>query len=226
MLERMKGNSAVRNSYDRWSRNYDDQENPTRDLDLLVLQSLVPPLKGRQVVEFGCGTGKNLRWLAPRCHLLLGLDFSAGMLAMARRKIRSPNVHLLLCDLSDELPLTDHFADVVLISLILEHMVSTEPVFRSAAQLMTAGAWLIVSEYHPDRINAGSGAQFQTRKGDPPHFIGSFAHSPAEMQRVAAAHGLRLVDTAEWFVESPPGTIQDDERVPRILSLRFRLDNG
>jgi malonyl-CoA O-methyltransferase len=227
MLTRMKSNSAVRTAYDRWSHSYDDQENPTRDLDLLVLQKLVPPLSGRRVVEFGCGTGKNLQWLAPRCRWLLGLDFSAGMLAVAKHKVRSPNVDYLLCDLSETLPLTGHFADVVLVSLILEHLVSTEPVFRNAAQLMAPESWLIVSEYHPDRIIAGSGAQFQTGEDSPPHFIGSFAHSAAEMQRAAALHGLCLVDTAEWSMENWQGVaVNEDSTLRRILSLRFRPEAG
>jgi malonyl-CoA O-methyltransferase len=226
MLEEMNDDSAVRTSYDHWSSSYDAQENPTRDLDLVVLQSLVPSLAGCQVVEFGCGTGKNLQWLAPRCHQLLGLDFSAGMLGVARRKVRAPNVHLLLCDLSKALPLNGRFADVVLVSLILEHMISTEPVFRNAAQLMAPGAWLIVSEYHPDRIKAGSGARFQPTEGESPHVIGSFAHSAAEMQRAAAAYGLRLIDTGEWSEEVQPETASDEDLIPRILSLRFRLQSG
>jgi len=53
----------VADAYDRWSRQYDDDQNATRDLDAFVLRQVPLQLAGARVLEVGCGTGKNSAWL-------------------------------------------------------------------------------------------------------------------------------------------------------------------
>ena len=55
--------SDVADAYDRWSRQYDDDQNATRDLDAFVLRQAPLHLAGARVLEVGCGTGKNSAWL-------------------------------------------------------------------------------------------------------------------------------------------------------------------
>lgn len=221
----MQDRDQIRAAYDRWSHSYDAQENTTRDLDLIVLQSLVPPLAGRMVVELGCGTGKNLAWLAPRCCQLVGLDFSTGMLWIAKHKLRSANLSLVQCDVTQPVPLAAGLADVVLVSLILEHVASLKSVFMNASWLMAPGAWLIVSEFHPDRLQAGQGARFREGPTGEYTAVGSLAHTREEMIAAARASGLRLLDAAEWSVHRRAVfTGEEKEDDPLILSLRFRKD--
>ena len=56
----------VAGSYDRWASTYDQDTNRTRDLDARVLREQGPRVRGRSVVELGCGTGKNSAWIAPQ----------------------------------------------------------------------------------------------------------------------------------------------------------------
>src|SRR5258705_8268803 len=78
----------VADAYDRWSRQYDDDQNATRDLDAFVLRQVPLHLAGARVLEDGCGTGKNSAWLASQARELIALDFSPGMLDVARRRGR------------------------------------------------------------------------------------------------------------------------------------------
>ncbi|MBU0493122.1 MAG: class I SAM-dependent methyltransferase [Chloroflexi bacterium] len=212
----------IRGAYDRWSETYDTQQNPTRDLDALVLQRLVPALDGLlTVVEAGAGTGKNTAWLAPRCARLIGLDFSPGMLQVARHRVRSPHVQFLLHDIQQPWPLADASADIVLFNLILEHIESLEPVFCHAARVMRPGARLLISEFHPGRVLEGKGARIDQGE-EPGEFVGTFLHLLEEYVVAGSAAGLELESTAEWTVALLGGSTPDaDELQPLILSLCF-----
>jgi hypothetical protein len=68
--------AEVGRAYDRWAASYDADRNATRDLDAAVVRSVPFVLDGRDVLELGCGTGKNTPWLAGRAKTVIGLDFS------------------------------------------------------------------------------------------------------------------------------------------------------
>jgi hypothetical protein len=52
---------------------YDDELNATRDLDARILRDRGSEITGRDVLELGCGTGKNSEWLALYARNLLCL---------------------------------------------------------------------------------------------------------------------------------------------------------
>src|SRR6476659_4013139 len=95
MLEQPQGSHStgaptdVADAYDRWSRQYDDDRNATRDLDAFVLRQVPLQLAGARVLAVGCGTGNNSAWLVSQVRELIALDFSAGMIDVARRRVRS-----------------------------------------------------------------------------------------------------------------------------------------
>src|SRR5262245_18756872 len=89
----------VANAYDRWAATYDSDVNPTRDLDAEVLRRAGPPVEGRDVLEIGCGTGKNTRWLSERARSVVALDFSAGMVARARERVPAGHVNFVHHDI-------------------------------------------------------------------------------------------------------------------------------
>ena len=79
--------NRIKNDYDNWATNYDNNINPTRDLDKLATKESLFNINFSNVLELGCGTGKNTEWLITKADKLVGLDFSEGMLNLARYKI-------------------------------------------------------------------------------------------------------------------------------------------
>lgn len=57
---------SIEKAYDAWSREYDTNENKTRDLDVKATKETLSRYKFEHVIELGCGTGKNTRWLLSR----------------------------------------------------------------------------------------------------------------------------------------------------------------
>lgn len=204
---------SIQSAYDRWSRTYDTQPNPTRDMDAAILNHILPDLTGLTVVEAGCGTGKNSRRLAAACRRLIALDFSEGMMAVARRKVQADNVTWARCDLNHPWPLATETADLVIFNLVLEHIDHLEPVFAQAARVLRPAGLLLLSEFHPIRLTEGKGAQITAADGEILEFVGSYRHTFAEFETSAAPFNLTLQKAKEW-------TPEGEER-PLLLTMQF-----
>ena len=65
----------VQQAYNAWSETYDSVENITRDIDAKALRELVSG-ENLDILEIGCGTGKNTEFLQTKAKHLIGADFS------------------------------------------------------------------------------------------------------------------------------------------------------
>ena len=92
--------NKIMNDYNKWAFQYDNNINLTRDLDKIVIKKSLVNLNFSNVLELGCGSGKNTEWLITRANKLVGLDFSKGMLDIARNKIISPKATFIETDLN------------------------------------------------------------------------------------------------------------------------------
>ena len=66
----------IKDDYDAWAQQYDIDVNPTRDLDKIATIESLSSMDFSNVLEIGCGTGKNTEWLITKANSLVGLDFS------------------------------------------------------------------------------------------------------------------------------------------------------
>ena len=112
--------SDVAQAYDRWSRRYDDDHNATRDLDARVVRQSPLRVAGARVLELGCGTGKNSEWLAAQGRELVALDFSPGMLDVARRRVRAAHVRFVEHDITRPWPVEPASMDIVVGNLVID----------------------------------------------------------------------------------------------------------
>ena len=92
--------------YNAWAYQYDNNINPTRDLDKVVTKKSLSNIDFFKVLELGCGSGKNTEWLISKADRLVGLDFSKNMLALARKKITSEKVTFINADINKKWPLS------------------------------------------------------------------------------------------------------------------------
>src|SRR3954467_1513940 len=104
---------TVAQAYDRWSATYDEDKNITRDLDASVLRRAPLALAGRDVLELGCGTGKNTAYLASQAKSVLALDFSEAMIARGHERLTTSNVLFIRHDIRDTFPLEASSVDPV-----------------------------------------------------------------------------------------------------------------
>lgn len=206
----------ARKAYQDWAASYDSQENRTRDLDALIVQSIDLPLDGARVIEFGAGTGKNTAYLAERAGTVLALDLSSAMLDRARARLQADHVRFAEHDVTTPWPANNASADLVIGNLVLEHIEAMEPVFTEAARVLVPGGTLFICELHPDRQALGSQAQFQ--QDGQSRRVEAYHHTLSDYVRAGEAAGLALSGINE-AIEA--GVEVSETTPPRLLALTF-----
>ena len=203
------GEARIASAYDRWSEQYDRDANATRDLDAAVLRRAGFRLRGRDVVEIGCGTGKNTAWLAAEASAVTAMDFSEGMLARARARVGAANVAFVAHDVRLAWPIASASVDLVTCNLVLEHVRALGPVFAEAARVLRAGGRLFISELHPCRQLLGGQAHFTHERSGETTLVPAFRRSVSEFVNEGIGAGFAL---------SALGEARDDGRAGRDIA--------
>jgi ubiquinone/menaquinone biosynthesis C-methylase UbiE len=209
-------NDTVAAAYDRWAVQYDDDRNTTRDLDAEVLRRAPLRIVGRDVLELGCGTGKNTVWLADEARQVCALDFSEGMLAAARQRVHAAHVRFVQHDVREPWPLEPTSVDVVVGNLVLEHVHDLTPVYAEAARVLRPGGQLFLCELHPFRQLRGGQAHFVDAATGETVQVPAFTHTIGEYVNGGIEAGLTLRALGEWLEPAADGNTP-----PRLLSVLF-----
>lgn len=150
---------GVREGYDRWSETYDATPNPVVSLDRRHTIVALDPRPGEAVLDAGCGTGSHLSRLCAARSRPVGLDFSRGMLRVARRN--APRAGLAQADLGRGFPVRAGAFDAVLSSLVSEHLTDLRRFFSESFAALRRGGRLVFSAFHPEPALAGVEANFE-----------------------------------------------------------------
>jgi len=150
---------SAQEGYDRWSETYDQTPNPVVRMDGRHTIPLLAPRPRERILDVGCGTGRHFAAMLAASSHAFGLDFSAGMLRIARR--RSPGVPLVVADLQRQFPVRGKSFDAVLCALVGEHLKDLHLTFREMYEVLRPGGRLVFSVYHPEMAAAGIEANFQ-----------------------------------------------------------------
>ena len=203
-------------TYDRWAATYDADKNATRDLDAEVVRRAPIRVEGRDVLELGCGTGKNTVWLASKAKSVVAIDFSIGMIARAHERVGSTNVKFVQHDVCDPWPVPTDSVDLVIANLILEHVHDLEPVFFEAVRVLRPRGHLFFCELHPYRQLTGGQAQFKDPTTGETVLVTAHVHTISEYVNCAIRAGLVVREIGEALEEDAPAG-----EPPRLISMLF-----
>ena len=182
--------------YDAWSSIYDDYPNPTVAVDEMHFWKHWQHLKGIDVIEVGCGTGRNTQKLVRQGNRVVGIDLSNGMLEVAKKRL-SDAAKLLEADFVTYDGFAAHQFDALVTSLVIEHIKDLNAFFKRAATVLKPGGACYISEIHPLKAAAGSRANFKDPKTGRDTYLDSFPHSSEEIESAAQCLGFRLQDTVD-----------------------------
>jgi malonyl-CoA O-methyltransferase len=191
-------NPSVQAGYDRWAEIYDHDDNPLQALEEPLIRAAIGDVAGLRVLDLGCGTGRHALWLAAGGASVTAIDFSAGMLAEARRKPAADAVRFVVHDLHQRLPFADASFDLVVSGLVLEHLHRLDGFFAEAHRVLRAPGRAVVSAMHPAMFLRGAQARFtdpvsgeKVQPGSVPHQISDLSWPP----RAPAFASTRSVST-------------------------------
>jgi ubiquinone/menaquinone biosynthesis C-methylase UbiE len=208
----------VEQAYNKWAEQYDTNINPTRDLEVNSLREALSDLSFSHCLEVGCGTGKNTGWLLSKSDKVLAVDLSGEMLKKARKKISSDKVFFIKTDITENWTFTSDCFDLVVFSLVLEHISDLNHVFQQLQAKVDPGGYVYIGELHPFKQYGGSKARFEV-KGKQQE-VPCFTHNVSDFTNLARDYGFRIVMLNEHFD-------QDDRTdIPRILSLLLQKSAG
>jgi malonyl-CoA O-methyltransferase len=208
---------ATQTGYDQWAGQYDHDGNPLIALEGRALDAWLrgQPAADAQALDVGCGTGRVLLKLAARGWQATGIDFSAGMLAEAQKKIArgaegmSAAPLLITHDLEERFPFADASFSLVTSCLVLEHIRDISAFFSETARVASPGAALFFSAMHPAMFLRGGQANFddpesgeEIRMTSYPHCIADFVN--AMLRAGLVLHGMLEDSPDAAFAEEFP----------------------
>jgi ubiquinone/menaquinone biosynthesis C-methylase UbiE len=189
-------------------------ENKTRDLEATALRKLLSDVDFSDVIELGCGTGKNSGWLSEKAAHVIGIDFSEEMLSIARKKFNKGSIKFINADITRTWNFIETKVDLITCSLVLEHIQNIDFIFQQANRHLKADGFFYIGELHPFKQYEGSRARFE--KGPAIFVLECFAHHLSEYMDAARLNKFSCELMTEWFDDN------NREFTPRIISFLFQ----
>lgn len=200
--------------YNTWAATYDTVVNKTRDLEAKVLRKTLDGHQFNHILEAGCGTGKNTPWLASLATTLTAFDLSEEMMSKAQEKVTGQHVSFRQADLTQSWPALAQPADLIVSSLVLEHIEDLDFIFKEANTVLAKGGLFYICELHPFKQYSGSKARFETNEGLV--VLECYTHHMSDYVKAAGKHGFTMAQTDEWFDGDSANEI------PRLISFVFK----
>ncbi len=114
-----------------------------------VMYSLLGEVRGRRVLDAGCGPGSYTEWLVEHGARVLALDASPSMIELAKQRLRGA-AELRQADLNEPLDFIGASShDVVLCALVLDYVRDWERLFADFHRILDKGGRLVFSVHHP-----------------------------------------------------------------------------
>ena len=114
-----------------------------------ALRALLPPLRGRAVLDLGCGYGWLCRWArAQGAARVVGVDLSERMLERARAETADAGIAYVRADLEDLPPPPGPF-DLVHSALAFHYVVALPRLLGRIRDALGPGGALVFSVEHP-----------------------------------------------------------------------------
>jgi malonyl-CoA O-methyltransferase len=217
---------GVVEGYDRWASTYDRGPNPLVMLEEPVTLALIGDVRGRRILDLGCGTGRYCALLASRGAAVIGLDPSSAMLEQARRKLTEACCFELRQGTLADTSFPDEHFHLVVSALTLGHLPELEPTLREAVRVLEVGGSLVISDIHPYwPVSGHDYTEFFDESGQE-YRIPQYAHLVEEHWQLFRRLGLRLEELGEpriddGLIEHFP-SLEGYRNIPLAIVLRAR----
>lgn len=189
----------VRTGYREWLPTYEQTVEDA--MDLALLDELEDPRWSdvRRAADLACGTGRTGAWLKRRGVAAIdGVDLTPEMLAAARE--RGAHDRLVEGDVA-ETGLDGGAYDLVIASLVDEHLAELEPLYREAFRLAAPGGSWVLAGLHPHFImTAGMPTHFRAANGEQ-LAIATHVHLLSEHVTAGLRAGWTLAELREGVVD-------------------------
>lgn len=108
-------------------------------------------VNGKNVLDYGCGSGYGTHYMASYCKNIVGVDIAADAVVYANEHYHAPNLAYERIEPADEAPLPypDASFDAVLSFQVIEHIADPEPYLCEIGRVLKPGGVFVCAT--PDR---------------------------------------------------------------------------
>jgi ubiquinone/menaquinone biosynthesis C-methylase UbiE len=174
--------------YDLYASCYDQDLGYLDSFERTVLLQMFADLKGKQVLDVGCGTGRLVRDLRNSGAFVTGVDISEKMVEACKKKFPGMGVKL---GEADELPFEDESFDVLVASFLIVHLKTLDKFFDEAMRVLKPGGTLFVTN-----INQRKAPKLKTKDNEEIVIL-SFYHRPDDV-KAALEHAFFDIEKEEF----------------------------
>jgi len=135
--------SAIKRRFDEHARFLPDEIDP-RDRRLRALISALGDLKGKKILEVGCGKGRFVRQMARAGAFVTGVEPSDALLTEAVARGEGTFLNAGACDL----PFPDGSFDAVCAIEVIEHLPDLDAALREMTRVLKPGGLLVLIDRH------------------------------------------------------------------------------
>ena len=187
--------------YDQWAAIYDHDANPLPALEEPLVEELLGDVRGLEILDLGCGTGRHSIRMAAAGARVTAVDFSSGMLEQAREKAGSSDIRFQAHDLSQPLPFPEKSFDRVLCALVVDHIEDLDRLFSEMHRVCRPAGYVVVSGMHPAMMLRGVQARFRLPETDRKILVASYPHALSDYVMAAARAGFAFDHFSEHVVD-------------------------
>ena len=138
--------------YDNLSEFYHNKRLRGNDWNAIIEQpttfSLLGKVKGKKVLDAGCGSGIYSKILAKKGAKVFGLELSGEMLKLAKQHCSKENINFKQGSI-DKLPYKKNSFDIVVASLVIHYLAKPERAFKEFNRVLKKDGILVFSTNHP-----------------------------------------------------------------------------
>ena len=119
------------------------ENNYNDNIEIPIFRSLLPELRGKEILDLGCGYGEMSKWFAEQGALaVVGVDVSKKMIARARAFFSHPAVDFEARGMEDYAYPTARF-DLVVSSLAFQYVEDFDQLIANISKCLRPGGQLV-----------------------------------------------------------------------------------
>lgn len=221
---------STKDGYNLWADIYDDEENPLITLEERFVDEFLGKIKGKEILELGCGTGRMSLRLLEKGAYVKAIDQSSRMLAKAKTKKGAEQIVFSEYDLErSPLPFEDAIFDGVTSFLVLEHILDLHQLFGETYRVLKPNGFAVHSIMHPATFLKGGQARFNDPSTGQKVCPQSHDHQIADFINGSLDAGFQL--TQVWEARCDAEVIKSCPRAekylewPLLFAMKLRKPN-
>ena len=223
---------APKKAYDLWAEDFDNENgNLMLYFDRILFEDFLAKvnLTGKNILDFGCGTGRYWEEIFKMYpEKLIGCDISKSMITKLKNKFPAAETYIIKNNKLEFLD--DNSFDFIISTLVIAHIKNAEEIIYEWKRLLKNGGEIFITDFHPEALRKGAKRTFN-RNGNK-ITIKNYIHPLEKIENSFLSLNLKIIDKDEkiinenvrkFYVEKNALNIYEEyKNVPMIYSLHLR----